>query len=219
MLLEVGHVNAAEIRALVGEQLDANVGDLAAPLSAEPLQPGAPDGDLGEPDVGDAKALVHDELPKPRRRGEGGHLPVPGGDAVGHVDGLQPRARRHQRLPTPLARASRTRRTASSAAPPGAGSSAAAREASSSPAQAERSSAGGPPRAASRGPLPPESRAWLVPVPDRRRRAAAVRAPVRRRRAPPALVHRARGRHLPRCQEGGEVAGSDAGWADAPGGS
>ena len=35
--LEVGDVNAAEVGALLGEQLDANVGDLAAPLDAEPL--------------------------------------------------------------------------------------------------------------------------------------------------------------------------------------
>jgi len=96
--LEIGDVNAAQLGTLLGEQLDADVGDLTAPLHAEPLEARAANGDLGEPDVGDAEALIHDELPEPRRRSERGHLPVPDGDAVGEVDGLQPGARRHERL-------------------------------------------------------------------------------------------------------------------------
>ena len=66
----LGDVNAAKLGALLGEQLDANVGDLVAPLDAELLQPGALDSDLGEPDVGDAEALVHDELPELRGSGD-----------------------------------------------------------------------------------------------------------------------------------------------------
>lgn len=84
--------------ALLGEQVDADVGDLAAPLEAEALEARASDGDLGEPDVGDAEALVHDEVPEPGGGGERGHLPVAGGDAVREVDGLEARARRHERV-------------------------------------------------------------------------------------------------------------------------
>lgn len=96
--LEIGEVNATQLGALLGEQLDADIRDLATPLDTKLLKSRTPNGDLSEPDVGDAKALIHNELPEPSRRSERGHLPVPGGDAVGQVDGLQPRARRHQRL-------------------------------------------------------------------------------------------------------------------------
>lgn len=67
-----------EVRAL-GEQLDAHVGDVAAPLDAEPLQLGALDSVLDdEAHVRDDEALVlvHDKLLEPRFHGLRGHLRV-----------------------------------------------------------------------------------------------------------------------------------------------
>lgn len=86
--LEAGDVEATQLGALLGEHVDADVEDLVPPLEVEPLEPRASDEDLSEPDVGDAEALVHDDLPELGGRDEGGHLPVADCDAVREVDDL-----------------------------------------------------------------------------------------------------------------------------------
>lgn len=86
--LEVGDIEATQLGALLGEHVDADVEDLVPPLEVEPLEPRAADKDLGEPDVCDVEALVHDELSELGGRDEGGHLPVADGDAVREVDDL-----------------------------------------------------------------------------------------------------------------------------------